>query len=278
MAAVVDWTGVKLGATPYRITRRIGESPVAELFQAEDLHNGQNVVVKAVKPEVLRQLPVLAERLRQEYPILKRFQHPHLVPVLDQSEWSGRPFLVVPAFPAGSLGIRMSNRPGPKPAEHLAAWLPSIAAALDYVHAQGQVHGDVTPANILFDKDGQACLSELGLTRPHYDAARRAFFSGPGQTLSHYLAPELLAGRPSDGRADQFALALIAWEWLTGRSLFSGDSLAEIKKGHEALGRLPNWAPATWIPVLQQALALRPEERFAGCGEFAATIAMTGTL
>lgn len=278
-ATTTDWTGKKLGSTPYRVLRRLGSGGMAEVYLAEDLHERERVVVKTPHSQFLRRDPSFAARFRQEAQALRRLVHPHIVRILDHSEHEGRPFLVLRFLEGGNLQRRMhSGRHGQQeaqPAEALATWLPEVASALDFMHTQGHLHRDVKPGNVLFDEVGRPYLGDLGLALAYRDHA-----FGPasqpearGFGTPRYMAPETLAGSSSDGRADQFSLALIVWEWLTGRCLIPGDTPAQVLTAQQTLlPSLPRWLPDPWMPVFHKALAVAPQQRFVTCHAFAREI------
>ena len=123
-------------------------------------------------------------------------------------------------FQEGASATRQGDEGQPPrklPAESLKDWLPSVAKALDFVHAQGYLHRDVKPANILFDPYGNAFLSDFGITK--FTIARQAADSRKGRTgtgivlgTPEYMAPEVILGQPADGRLDQYGLAVTVYE------------------------------------------------------------------
>jgi serine/threonine protein kinase len=271
----VNWIGEKLGASPYRLVRLLGAGGVGEAYLAEELHQGTKVVVKMPHAALLAGSPNFAARFVEEMQILKRLEHPNLVRIIDQSEFQGRPFVVMPYCEAGNLTIRMMTGPNgqltAKPPENLSSWLPGVAQALDFLHGQGIVHRDVKPSNILFDGEGRVYLAETGLTRACFDPLRGHLTRLDGGSFGtpRYMAPEFLGKKVTDGKADQFALAMIVWEWLSGRCLFRGESAAEVMAVHNVvLSFLPPWLPAPWRDVFRKGLAKRPQDRFATCQDF----------
>lgn len=266
-----DWVGQVLGSTAYRVLRKLGVSGQMEFYLAEDMHHGAHVVIKAPTLDVLERVPSLAQRMALDYPALGRLSHPHILRLLDLGDHQGRPFFVRPFCTGGDLWRRMIGADGklaPRPAENLDGWLPAVASALDYLHSQDLVHGDVHAANIFFDGDGHAFLGDPSLARPQANLE----WAGPIFRTPHYLAPEVLDGGQVDARADQFSLALIVFEWLAGRSFVQGESLADVSRSHTNLRSLPNWIAGAWLPVFARALATKPEDRFPSCQDFSTTL------
>ncbi|MFO0964673.1 MAG: serine/threonine-protein kinase [Gemmataceae bacterium] len=271
-----NWIGDKLGTSPYRLVRQLGSGGLADVYLADDLQHNRKVVVKILLPSVGQQNAGFIARFADELGVLRRLEHPHLVRVLDCGEADGRPFLVVTYCPAGNLKMRMLTGPNgqlaAKPPDELVHWLPGVAQALDFLHAQSIVHRDAKPANILFDEQGKACLSEPGLTRACFNPLKPHLTRLDGQLFGtpRYMAPELLERKQVDGRADQFALAMIAWEWLTGRTLFKEESAASVTAIQKmVLSFLPPWVPSSWRDVLRRGLARKPEDRYTRCEDFA---------
>lgn len=273
--SIMAAAGVKLGASPYRLGRKLGETALADIYLGEEMHSNRPVRIKALKPEALARNPELADRLRLDCAALRSLSHAHLAPVLDHSEFDGRPFLVTGVAECDSLWQRMTDRPPDGSvdmmAQELFNWLPRIASALEYLHGQNVLHGEVQPWNILFDRDGRPMLAEPGLTRPQFDAERQAFVPStvPPPGSLRFVAPELFNRQLVDDRSDQFSLAMVVWEWLTGRRLLTGTTVPEIRQQHDTLEDLPAWLPEVWMQVFRKALAPRPEQRFRTCQEFA---------
>ena len=132
----------------------------------------------------------------------------------------------------GSLKDRMMSGPAgefrPMPPRLLGGWLLEIAKALDFVHAQKHIHRDVKPANILFDRHDNAFLGDFGIIKAlaadEGGDWRGSSLTAPGFLLGtpNYVAPEIVMGRPFDGRVDQYALAMTVHEVLCGRNCMEG--------------------------------------------------------
>jgi sulfatase modifying factor 1 len=161
----------------------------------------------------------------------------------------------------------------------LKDWLPSIAKALDFVHAQGYLHRDVKPPNILFDPYGNAFLSDFGITK--FAVARQAAGSGKSLTgagmvvgTPEYMAPEVILGQLVDGRLDQYGLAVTVYEVLAGRRPFEDATATAVLVQHTAqqppdVRSFNGDVSPALAAVISQALAKEPAKRFANCVAFA---------
>jgi formylglycine-generating enzyme required for sulfatase activity/serine/threonine protein kinase len=261
-------------------------------YRAWDLRLGAPVVLKMPRRpsadpdgELFSQLAVRFER---EVDVMRSLAHDHIVPIVDRGDEAGTPYVVMRFLPGGSLADHrkqaMSGTWQPMVAGGMHFWLPTIAEALDFMHAQGVVHRDVKPANIFFDGFWNAFLGDFGIAKVFGDDA--GVEKGRTLTATHvavgtpeYMAPELLSREEGcDGRSDQYALAVSVYEILAGRRPFTG-STAHLLVEHATvpvppLDRHALNLPASLVAAVERALSKRYDERFDNCVEFArATLA-----
>ena len=149
----------------YRIVSQLGAGGMGVAYRAWDEQGGVPVVIKIPK-RIFLEDPKFAERFHREIRLLQGLKQAHIVPIVDVGDHEGLPFVVMRFFPGGSLSHRRlrddQGKPRPNSPAMLHLWLPAIAEALDYVHAQGVVHRDVKPANIFFDAFWGAYLGDFG--------------------------------------------------------------------------------------------------------------------
>ncbi len=214
-------------------------------------------------------------RFLREAPSLVLLHHPHLLPFYGYGEWEGWPYLITPYRTEGSLVTRI-KRQGPQSSASILPLLEQVTAGLEYAHRNGQIHGMLTPANLLLSKDGSIETAAIGLQRL---VERRGIL--PCTTLSEwqstlagaplcapkYLAPEYQQGQRADIRSDIYSLGVLLVELLQGRLLEKNIRPQEI------LEQL-NQRPLTSLQrVLYRALAEDPDKRFQRVSDVLATYA-----
>lgn len=228
-------------------------------------------------------------RFEREMDAMRRMRHASVVPVIDFGSHGGLPFAVMPYLAGASLARRRPLRDGvhsPARSATLRHWLPTIADALDHVHATGYLHRDVKPDNILFDGQGRAVLADFGIAtfahsavqamRAAQDQTPAPGLTSAGQVIGtpEYVAPELALGNAADGRADQYALAAVVHEVLSGSPPIHAGSpretlSAQVHSPPPKLADLRPELPASLCEAVFRGLAKRPGERFESCHEFA---------
>ena len=284
---VDDLTGAVL-ASRYRVLARIGAGGMGVVYRAWDHGSDGYVVIKAPHRALLADTRA-AVRFEREMEAMRRTGHGAVVPVIDFGSVHGYPYAVMPYLAGGSLARRRPirrGRPAAAPSATLRPWLETVADAIDQVHAAGFIHRDVKPDNILFDGCGHAHLSDFGIaTFVRRSEAEGEFPAGaavgPGLTaIGHaigtpeYMAPEIIAGYDVDGRADQYALAVVVYEWLAGRPPFGGGNAgatlaAQLSETPPRLTTLRPELPTSLTAAVCRGLAKSPDERFSSCREFA---------
>lgn len=274
---VVNWIGQTL-AGRYVVEAQLGEGGMGTVYRARDLVSGKDVAVK--RPRIgLLENPQFFKRFHREMKALAQLRHPHLVPVLYVGEHSRIPFIVMKYLTGGNLRQRLNRQP-PATQKALLPWLSQIASALDYLHSNGVVHRDVKPDNVLFDEQGVAYLTDFGAVKvqEHSRLEGKTTLTETGTALGTpaYMAPEVLFGKPYDGRADQYALAVMVYEALAGRRPYPGDSLpvliqAIMQSEVERLDRVCG-VPVAVADAVARGLAREPASRFPTCTELAKAV------
>jgi FixJ family two-component response regulator len=258
-------------ADRYAVDREVGRGGMALVFLAQDLRYERKVAVKVLRPEMARY--VGGERFLREVAIVARLTHPHILPLVDSGEVEDTSFYVMPFAEGGSLRQWIDrNRTPSMPSALLIVC--QVGAALDYAHGQGFVHRDVKPENILFT-DGLPVVADFGIARAITMAAGDAL-TEVGVTVGtpEYMSPEQVAGdQLLEGRSDEYSLAVLLFEMLTGAPPFAGVSARAVMGRHlnEAppllRARRPD-APKWLEQVVHRALAKDPADRFPTVAEF----------
>jgi serine/threonine-protein kinase len=258
--------GTMLGS--YRILEPIGRGGMAVVYRAYQPGLDRYVAVKVVLPG-LGEEPGFAERFAQEATVVAGLRHPHILTVYDYGDEQGVIYLVTEYVDGGTVADRTG---APLPVSETVRLLAPVAAALDYAHAQGILHRDVKPANILLWRDGTPVLSDFGLAKV-LQSSQRLTATGMLPGTPAYMAPEQAEGRQVGPATDQYALAVVAFEMLTGRVPFTADTPPAVLLAHMVkplpLPRAVNPAlsPGTERALLQ-GLAKRSEDRFPSATEF----------
>jgi len=218
----------------YRIDAPIGVGGMASVYRAADLRLEREVAVKVLLPNLAAD-PTVAKRFEREALALAATSHPSVVKVFDVEPGdpaTGRePFYVMELCEGGSLADRLAMRGRLDPAEVVDV-IGAVAAGLTDLHGRGFVHRDVKPHNILFDHE-RARLADFGLARSDRDSELTAL-TATGTTAGTlaYLAPELLRGDPATPASDVYALGVVAFQGLTGRSPRPATALTELVESH----------------------------------------------
>lgn len=212
------------------------------------------------------------ERFRREGELLTRLRHPNIVRTIRTGEQDGHPYIVAEFVDGPSLAEFMDR--GPVTPAAIVAIVADVAAALGAAHAAGVVHRDVTPANIMLNRRGRAVLGDFGIAKDLSDAAGATLTGGFIGTPA-YASPEQLAGAPVSPASDQYSLACVVYELLTGRRPFSGTAAAVVDAHLRAAPPDANVAgtgvPRALAEVVATALQKAPADRYASVEAFAAT-------
>jgi PAS domain S-box-containing protein len=251
MARLPQLSGVAFGR--YRLLEQVGEGTVGAVYVAvADGQSQQPVAIKVLDPGFVDRQG-FTHRFEADVRLVSSIGHPTVLPIQEYGVSNGYTFLVMP-LAAGTLHQALQGGP----LEPGRAWrvLKSLGDALHHAHERGVVHYDVKPSNVLFDSGGNVLLADFGIARISY-----GFVGTPG-----YMAPEQALGRLSDRRADVHALAVLAFEMLTGSRPYAADAptdliLATVRSPvPSAVARRPE-LPAELDAVLSKGLAKDPEER-----------------
>ncbi|MGW5387713.1 serine/threonine-protein kinase [Nocardia sp. NPDC003963] len=212
----------------YRLRDKIGEGGMGQVYRAYDTVTERLVAVK-VLPGHLSADPGYRERFRREAHAAARLREPHIVPIHDYGDIDGRLFLDMRLVDGADLK-NVLDRMGPLAPAVAVHIVEQVAAALDAAHADGLVHRDVKPSNILLAERDFAYLIDFGIARSTADTGLTS--TGVAVGTVAYMAPERLSEGRADRRADVYALACVLYECLTGTRPFGGDSLEQQIAAH----------------------------------------------
>jgi serine/threonine protein kinase/tetratricopeptide (TPR) repeat protein len=265
-----DRVGQHLGN--YRLVSLLGQGGYAEVYLGQHVRFNQQAAIKVLHAHLS---DVETEHFQQEAETIVTLAHPGIIRVLDFDVQDGVPFLVIDYAPNGSLRQRY-----PKgslvPLPIILSSVKQVAEALQYAHEQKFIHRDVKPENMLVGRRQEVLLSDFGIaTIVHNTSSLNLGAEGTSGTLS-YMAPEQIEGHPRPA-SDQYALAVVVYEWLCGERPFEG-SVSEVMAQHLSMSPLPLRERMPSIPpeveqVVVRALAKDPKARFASVEEFASALA-----
>lgn len=258
--------GHELGG--YRLLNEIGSGGVAEVYHARQMSGGgRDVVVKVIFKEFARQ-PGFARNIAYVTEASARLaSHPHILPLVTYGEENEYIYLVTPYVKEGTLADWL-NKGGRLGAADVGPFFQQLCGALSYAHSLGVVHGNLKPSNIYLHEGRHILLGDFGLL---WDVrALDPSWSGSGVEAFEYLAPEVFGGQITQA-GDIYSLGATLFHSLAGHTPFHANKLAELiaaaqQQQPPSLGRQqPPLAPAIAAldPVVAQAMAKRPEDRFA---------------
>ena len=255
----------------YLLEKLVGVGGMAAVYRARDERLGRVVALKLPAGD-----EVVRRRFVREARAVAAVDHPHIIPVYEAGEAEGVLFIAM-RFVAGDDLRVIVGREGALRPRRAAAFISPVASALDAAHAAGLVHRDVKPANMLVDvgpgRPEHVYLSDFGVARGMLSSDG---LTGAGQFLGtpDYAAPEQISGREVDGRADQYALACVAYTLLSGSVLFRREVPMAVLYAHLSvppprLTAVRPELPGAVNQVLTRALSKEPDDRYDSCGDFA---------
>ena len=245
----------------YRLIRKLGEGGMSKVFLAEQL--------AAQEHHVLKMLPIapaddeigsdLMERFLQEFALVSQIDHPNVARIFNQGFTDAYAYISMEYFPGGDLRELIAKGLAPNVA---VAILLQIGGALTAVHAQGIVHRDMKPDNVMIRADGSLALADFGIakqTNSEFSRTKHGEVFG----TPYYLAPEQALGLPVDQRTDIYSLGILFFEMLTGRRPFQADNAQALMYQHvnAPIPRLPTTL-LTYQPLVDKMMAKKKTERF----------------
>jgi serine/threonine protein kinase len=268
---MADLIGQSLGR--YHILDQLGEGGMATVYKAYDTRLETDVAVKVIRTEnlTLGTMERTLKRFEREAKALARLTHPNIVKVTDYGEYEGKPYLVMPYLPGGTLKEKLGK---PIAWRAVVRFLLPIAHALEYAHRQNIIHRDIKPSNILLTTQGQPTLSDFGVAKL-FDMEETTNLTGTGMGVGtpEYMAPEQWQGKVSL-QSDVYSLGVVLYEMVTGRRPYIADTPAALllKQANDPLPRpksiVPN-LPNTVERVLLKALAKNLQDRYQDMATFA---------
>ncbi len=261
----------------YRILDELGRGATGVVYRAQDPAIGRIIAIKTIRlsdftDELERER--LRERLFREAQSAGMLSHPNIVTIYDIAEENGLAYIFMECVEGPSLE-KVLNGAEAIPSENALSILRQTATALDYAHQKGIVHRDIKPANILIAERAHAKITDFGVAKI---MSQQMTQSGVMMGTPNYMSPEQVQGHAVDGRADQFSLAVIAYEMLTGEKPFLADQLPAllfriVREDPVPPQRLNPTVGLQVEMVLKKALAKAANDRFGSCVQFVDALA-----
>ncbi len=255
----------------YKIVRELGRGAMGVVYLATDPTIGRPVAIKTIRlGEVnAEERARLRERLFREARSAGVLSHPGIVTIYDMEAQDDIAFIAMEYVNGSTLEQLLTGQP--LPATRLFSILGQTAVALDYAHQKGIVHRDIKPANIMVTEDGSAKIADFGIAK--INTSEQFTMTGSIVGTPHYMAPEQVQGMAVDGRADQFSLAVIVFEMLTGEKPFTGEQLTTVVYKIVAEEPVPPHRLNSTLNqqitnVLRRALSKKPDARYPNCQKF----------
>ncbi len=270
--------------THFKITAKLGEGGMGEVYRAEDSKLGREVALK-VLPEVFAQDADRMARFAREAQVLASLNHPQIAGIYQVEQSESVHFLVMELVEGETLAERIAR--GPLPKEEALRIALQMALALEEAHERGIVHRDLKPANVKITPQGQVKVLDFGLAKALEDdpldvdskpglahsPTLTAQMTGVGVLLgtAAYMSPEQARGDQADRRSDIWAFGIVLTEMLTGKAVYAGETLSDTLAG--VLAREPEWeslpanTPKSVRRLLERCLAKNVRDRLQAIGE-----------
>jgi serine/threonine protein kinase/ankyrin repeat protein len=256
---------------PYRIVRKLGQGGMGVVYLGFDPDIGREIAIKtlAIDANDPREEP-LRLALAREAQAAGRLSHPGIVTVYQMGRDGPTLFIAMEYVAGPTLDDWVCERAEPQRIAETMAVLREVAEALDYAHGLNVVHRDVKPRNILVAPNGRPKVTDFGLAKVvSLDASASGHIVG----TPRYISPEQIKAAPVDGRTDQFSLAVIAYEILTGQAPFDAQTTEALifqilMKEPERAHVLNPYLPVAVSAILSRGLAKKREDRYGNCVQF----------
>ena len=247
----------------YEVLGELGRGGMATVYLAHDIALDRRVAIKVISPALLAG-EGMVERFKREARTAASLSHPHIIPIYAVKE-TDRILYFVMKFVDGRPLDSIIREVGALPIPMAQAILHQAGGALAYAHRRGVVHRDVKPANIMVDEEGWAVVTDFGIAK--ISAGQALTMTGVTVGTPAYMSPEQCAAQPVTGASDQYSLAVVMYEMVTGRPPFAADSIMALMFAHfnepvPPIHELRPECPPLLEAALMRMLAKAPTDRW----------------
>jgi len=256
----------------YRVEEMLGRGGMGDVYRVHDTVEGRDLALKVLRRDASTSSAVL-DRFRREIAVLTRLSHPAILRIVDHGVQGADMYFVSEIVQGADLRVELRKR-GTFPVGEALELVAVVADALAAAHAEGVVHRDVKPANIMIEKDGRVRLLDFGLARPEGLDVERVTQTGEFVGTPAYMSPEQFDARGVDARSDLYSLGIVLFEMLTGQAPFGASSVMSMALKHlkepapaPSLSRpdLPPWVDRIVLKCMEK----EPSRRFASASALA---------
>ncbi|MGZ8411972.1 MAG: serine/threonine-protein kinase, partial [Gemmatirosa sp.] len=256
----------------FEVGDELGRGGMAVVYRAREVRLRRAIALKVLPPELAFRTGV-RERFLREAQTAAQLSHPHIVPIYAADDSGGIAWLAMALVDGETLGQRMT-REGRIAPEVASRILAEVADALAYAHSRGVVHRDIKPDNILLDRDsGRSTVTDFGIARAAEEELRLTV-TGVAIGSPAYMSPEQAMGEAElDGRSDQYSLAVVGYQLLTGELPFQAASatamlMKQVAETPRPIAALRPEVPAGLAAAIERALAKKPADRWPDAASF----------
>lgn len=251
-------------AEDYDVQSELGRGGMAVVFKATERALGRPVAIKVLPPEMAQQTQTL-ERFKREARMAAQLDHPNIIPIHRVGTAGGMQYIAMKMVEGRALDEIVEDQ-GALPINVVLTILRGTSSGLAFAHERGIVHRDIKGANILIERDGRVLLSDFGIARAAEDKTLTA--TGAVIGTPYFMSPEQCSGQKVAPQSDQYSLALVGFQMLTGQVPYEADSVLGIMHHHfftplPSIRELRDDVPEELLAVIERAAAKEPDSRFA---------------